>query len=99
MHGRIDENSTLQQPEILTPIGKMCHSYILFLTNINQARKILGPQTENRIILIARTTQWRLQEFLSSKDSSDLVNLLVIGESLSTDETKVSLILFFFHEK
>lgn len=54
-----------------------------------RAREVLGPQTDNRVILIPRSTQWKLQEFLSSKAASDIVNLLVIGESLSTDDSKV----------
>lgn len=61
----------------------MCRSYILFLSDISRTRDVLGPQITNRVILIPRTTQWKLQEFLSSKLSSDIVNLLVIGESLS----------------
>lgn len=52
-----------------------------------------GPQTTNRVVIIPRSTQWKLQEFLSSKEASDLVNLLVIGESLTSDPSKVHEIL------
>ena len=51
---------------------------------------VLGPQTTNRVVIVPRSTQWKLQEFLSSKDSSDIVNLLVIGESMISDPNKVS---------
>lgn len=57
-------------------------------------RDVLGPQTDNRVILIPRSTQWKLQEFLSSKLASDIINLLVIGESLSTDDSKVCIVNF-----
>lgn len=46
---------------------------------------MLGPQTSNRVLVVPRSTQWKLQEFLSSKLSSDIINLLVIGDSLTTN--------------
>lgn len=54
-----------------------------------RTRDVLGPQTVNRVVLIPRSTQWKLQEFLASKAASDIINLLVIGESLTTDDEKV----------
>lgn len=75
--------------ELLHPYDKRCRSYILFISDAVRARDVLGPQTNNRVILIPRSTQWKLQEFLASKESSDIINLLVIGESLSTDDSKV----------
>jgi len=54
-------------------------------------RKILGAQTESRVVLVSRSTQWRLRDFLSSELSSNIVNLLVIGESLMADPMRVSI--------
>lgn len=51
--------------------------------------QIIGAQTTNRVIVISRSTQWKLQEFLASPLSRDIINLLVIGESFSIDVTKV----------
>lgn len=94
LHGKIDDNYNVHNEEMLHSNDKRCRSYILFLSDVLRARDVLGPQTSNRVILIPRSTQWKLQEFLSSKYSSDIINLLVIGESLSTDSNKVSL----FHQ-
>ncbi|XP_049532808.1 ionotropic receptor 21a [Anopheles darlingi] len=84
--GRIGPNYTLDNPEILQPSGAMCRSYILFLSDVMMARKVLGPQLTSRVVLIPRSSQWKLQEFLASKQSRDIINLLVIGESYSVDK-------------
>lgn len=59
---------------------------------------MLGPQTTNRVILIPRSTQWKLQEFLSSKEAADIVNLLVVGESMSADPTKERPYVLYTHK-
>lgn len=66
-----------------------CRNYILFLSDVLRARDVLGPQTRNRVIIVPRSSQWKQQEFLASKLSSDIVNLLIVGESLSVDVKKV----------
>lgn len=85
MHGKIDKNYRVENPSLLHPYDKSCRSYILFLSDVTRAHDVLGPQTSNRVIVVPRSTQWKLQEFLSSKLSSDIINLLVIGDSLTTN--------------
>lgn len=75
--------------DLLQPYDKSCRSYILFLSDVLRTRDVLGPQTTNRVILIPRSTQWKLQEFLASKQASDIINLLVVGESMTGDPKKV----------
>lgn len=75
---------------LLQPYDKSCRSYFLFLSDVLRTADVLGPQTLNRVVLIPRSTQWKLQEFLSSKQASDIINLLVVGESMTTDPAKVS---------
>lgn len=75
--------------ELLEPKDKNCRSYFLFISDVLRTRQVLGPQTSNRVVLIPRSTQWKLQEFLASKQASDIVNLLVIGESMTADPNKV----------
>lgn len=94
LHGRINENYSVINQDLLHPYDKRCRSYILFLSDVLRTRDVIGPQTTNRVLLIPRSTQWKLQEFLSSKISSDIINLLVVGESLSSDITKVGRINF-----
>lgn len=89
LHGKIDENYKVVNQELLHPYDKSCRSYILFLSDVLRVRDVIGPQTTNRVIVVPRSTQWKLQEFLTSKFSSDIINLLLIGESLGTDTAKV----------
>lgn len=91
LHGRITDNYTVVNENLLNPYDKTCRSYILFLANVERARDVLGPQISNRVVLVAWSTQWKLQEFLSSKESSDIINLLVVGESLTADVSKVNI--------
>lgn len=59
---------------------------------------MLGPQISNRVILIPRSTQWKLQEFLTSKVASDIVNMLVVGESLTADVRKEKPYILYTHK-
>ncbi|XP_062703480.1 ionotropic receptor 21a-like [Aedes albopictus] len=85
--GKISSNYTLQNPELLVPSAAQCRSYILFISDVMMVRKVLGPQLTNHVIVVPRSSQWKLQDFLSSKESRDILNLLVIGESYSTEKT------------
>ncbi|KAM8720027.1 hypothetical protein ACLKA7_006135 [Drosophila subpalustris] len=81
-HGDINENYEPINRQFNSHIDSNCKSYILFLSDPLMARKILGPQTESRVVLVSTSSQWKLRDFLSSEYSSNIVNLLVIGESL-----------------
>lgn len=89
IHGRILSDYTLENKQILMQSGydSKCRSIILFIADAQKARQIIGPQLDNRVVLVPRSTQWKLQEFLSSPLSRDIINLLVIGESYSADKT------------
>ncbi|XP_058122705.1 ionotropic receptor 21a [Anopheles ziemanni] len=84
--GRIGPNYTLDNPDILNPSGSQCRSYIMFLADVMMTRKVIGPQLNSYVVLIPRSSQWKLQEFLAAKQSRDIINLLVIGESYSVDK-------------
>ncbi|XP_052892936.1 ionotropic receptor 21a [Anopheles moucheti] len=84
--GRIGPNYTLDNPGILEPFGPQCRSYIIFLADVMMTRKVIGPQLNSHVVLIPRSSQWKLQEFLAAKQSRDIINLLVIGESYSVDK-------------
>ncbi|XP_049280533.1 ionotropic receptor 21a [Anopheles funestus] len=84
--GRIGPNYTLDNPGILEPFGPQCRSYIIFLADVMMTRKVIGPQLNSYVVLIPRSSQWKLQEFLAAKQSRDIINLLVIGESYSVDK-------------
>lgn len=66
-----------------------CKSYILFLSDPLMTRKVIGPQVESKVVVVSKSTQWKLKDFLASDLSSNIVNLLVIGESLTSNSKKV----------
>lgn len=97
MHGKIGENFTLNNRELLDPPDSKCRSYILFVADALKTRLVIGPQIDNKVVVVPRSTQWKLQEFLSSPFSRDIINLLVIGESYSTDKTKERPYVLYTH--
>ncbi|BFF96099.1 ionotropic receptor 21a [Drosophila madeirensis] len=97
-HGEINDRYEAENPHFTSHIDSSCKSYILFLSDPLMARKILGPQTESRVVLVSRSTQWKLRDFLSSELSSNIVNLLVIGESLMADPLRERPYVLYTHK-
>lgn len=98
IHGRIGNNFTLDNKILLDPPDSKCRSYVLFVADALMTRSVLGPQIDNRVVVVPRSTQWKLQEFLSSPASRDIINLLVIGESYSADKTKERPYVLYTHQ-
>ena len=94
VHGYITDSGELIQPKLLHA-NSDCQNFILFLSDIRISAKVLGKQPQNKIIIIARSSQWAVQEFLASVNSRMFVNLLVIGQSFKEgdDATLVSIII------
>lgn len=90
IHGYIGEKDYLEEPKLLQPI-KNCHHFIVFLNDVVRSNKVLGKQSKSKVIVIARSSQWAIQEFLAGPRSKFLVNLLVIGQSFKDDENIVSI--------
>lgn len=97
IHGKIGKNYTINK-ELLEPADSKCRSYILFVSDALKTRELIGAQINNRVLIIPRSTQWKLQEFLSSPLSRDIINLLVIGESYSADKTKERPYVLYTHQ-
>ncbi|XP_039147125.1 ionotropic receptor 21a isoform X3 [Drosophila simulans] len=97
-HGEINADYEAKNKRFTSHIDSNCKSYILFLSDPLMTRKILGPQTESRVVLVSRSTQWRLRDFLSSELSSNIVNLLVIGESLMADPMRERPYVLYTHK-
>jgi len=97
IHGKIGINFTVNNLHLLDPPDSKCRSFILFMSDALMARRVIGPQITNKVIIIPRSSQWKLQEFLSSPLSRDIVNLLVIGESYSTDKTRERPYVLYTH--
>lgn len=69
LHGKLDEHYNLINKKVVEPLDSRCRSYFLFIADAMQARKVLGPQIDNKVVVIPRSTQWKLQDFLSSPES------------------------------
>lgn len=91
VHGFINEQDQLQEPKLLQPV-KECLHYIIFLYDVKVSAKILGKQPESKVVVVSRSSQWAVQEFLAGPVSRMFVNLLVIGQSSKDgdDSTLVS---------
>jgi hypothetical protein len=87
----------LNNQQLLEPPDSKCRSYILFLADALMTRRVIGSQIDSKVIIIPRSSQWKLQEFLSSPLSRDVINLLVIGESYSADKTRERPYVLYTH--
>lgn len=82
-----------QPRELIDSLEGNCNNFILFLTEPRMARKVIGPQLESKVVIISRSSQWKIRDFLASKSSADLLNLLVIGESQTYKGTEVRIFI------
>lgn len=57
LHGKISDNNTLENKELLEATGSKCRSFILFISDALKTRQIIGPQIDNRVIVVPRSTQ------------------------------------------
>ena len=89
-HGEINMLYVAKNKNLKYSVDNNCKSYILFLSDPLMTRNIIGPQIDSKVVVISRSTQWKLKDFLASELSSNIVNLLVIGESLTSSLNKVS---------
>ncbi|XP_068626426.1 ionotropic receptor 21a [Battus philenor] len=80
IHGYIEDNDKLNEPKLLEANSKCLH-FIVFINELKRVAKVLGKQSKSKVIVVARSSQWAIHEFLASSLSRIFVNLLVIGQS------------------
>ncbi|XP_069678184.1 uncharacterized protein Ir21a [Periplaneta americana] len=81
IHGKVLGNQTLQNPELLDPLDTRCRDFLLLVKDINSAGAILGAHSISRVIILSQASNWRIQEFLSSPLSQNIIHILVIGNN------------------
>ncbi|CAH2102859.1 unnamed protein product [Euphydryas editha] len=96
MHGYIGENDYLEEPKLLRP-KRNCYHFIVFLNDVMRSTNVLGRQSESKVVVIARSSQWAVQEFLAGPTSKFLVNLLVIGQSFKDDVNMEAAFILYTH--
>ncbi|KAM7353343.1 ionotropic receptor 21a [Cochliomyia hominivorax] len=97
-HGEINIDFKAKNKNLKNPNDINCKSYILFLSDPLKTRSIIGPQIDSKVVVVSRSTQWKLKDFLASELSSNIVNLLVIGESLTADSNKERPYVLYTHK-
>nr|QLI62108.1 ionotropic receptor 21a [Streltzoviella insularis] len=85
VHGYINDDDTLKEPKLLFS-DQNCLHFIVFLTDVKTCTKVLGKQSQSKVVVVARSSQWAVQEYLASPLSRVFVNLLVIGQSFKDDD-------------
>ncbi|XP_047520268.1 ionotropic receptor 21a-like [Pieris napi] len=91
IHGYIDNNNRLEAPNIIQAKDECLH-FILFLTDVQKCHKVLGTQSNSKVVVIARSSQWAVQEYLGNPLSRLFINLLIVSPSFKDDdETLVSI--------
>lgn len=78
IHGQISENYTVWLKTSVHPFRDTCLSYILFVRNVMKVKNVIGEKSYNRIVVVAKTSQWQVFDFLTREESQLFVNLLVI---------------------
>ncbi|XP_050362328.1 ionotropic receptor 21a [Nymphalis io] len=96
MHGYINEKDYLKEPKLLQP-RRNCHHFIVFLTDVMRSANVFGKQSESKVIVVARSSQWAVQEFLAGPMSKFLVNLLIIGQSFKDNENTEAAYILYTH--
>lgn len=84
IHGYINDTDQLEEPKLLKGTSE-CFHFIVFLHDVGTSGKVLGKQSDSKVVVIARSSQWAVQEFLAGPFSRMFINLLVIGQSFRED--------------
>lgn len=81
MQGTINAREPERSRDLLQSSPDQCVSYVLFLSDVMRCQDVVGDQNEAKVVVVARSSQWRVHEFLASDVAQNYVNLLVIARS------------------
>lgn len=79
-HGSITNHYQVQEKDILQG-SKKCINYIMFMADVMRCVEVIGQQIDRKVVIVPRSSQWRVHEFLASDISHNFINLLVIAKS------------------
>lgn len=83
LHGQISKRYVVKQRSLLHGVNK-CLNYIMFVADVMRCNEVIGEQNLNKVVVIARSSQWRVYEFLANDKSQGFINLLVVSQSEKT---------------
>lgn len=73
IHGKVGRQELTDPPDI------RCRDFLLLVRDLKATQAVVGDQSVSRVIVVSQASAWRVREFLSSRSSQNIVNLLVIG--------------------
>ncbi|CAG9760372.1 unnamed protein product [Ceutorhynchus assimilis] len=78
VHGSIPEDHHIE--DSVDQSADKCVHYILFIKDVMRCQDIVSRRSE-KVVVVAKSSQWRVQEYLSSEHSQEIANLLIIVKS------------------
>lgn len=79
-HGSITNHYRVQEKDVLND-SKKCVNYLMFMADVMRCVEVIGQQIDRKVVIVARSSQWRVHEFLANEISHNFINLLVISKS------------------
>jgi hypothetical protein len=73
IHGKVGKHGLTDPPDM------RCRDFLLLVRDLKTVQAVVGGHSTSRVIVVSQASAWRVREFLSSRLSQNLVNLLVIG--------------------
>uniref|UniRef100_A0A1B6E574 Ionotropic glutamate receptor C-terminal domain-containing protein n=1 Tax=Clastoptera arizonana TaxID=38151 RepID=A0A1B6E574_9HEMI len=66
--------------ELFKPQESKCVGFVVLTQSLESVTKLIGKQPKSKVILISQSSNWQIGDYLSSKESQQIVNLLVVAD-------------------
>lgn len=80
VHAAIPEDYHIPIGELAFQLDNKCVHFIIFIKDVMRCQDIVTKRSEN-VVVVAKSSQWRVQEYLTSEFSREIANLLIIVKS------------------
>lgn len=87
VHGQITNTYKIKSKKITKNVDNKCKNYVLFLADVGKCNEVIEEQNVNKVVVVARSSQWRIYEFLTTKAAQGFMNLLIIAKSEISEES------------
>lgn len=89
VHGyfSIDVIPRLKNKELLKMYKNRCSAFLVLSQTLENGADLVGTQATNKVVLVSQSSQWQVNDFLKTRISQQIVNLLVVADpSLQHEE-------------
>ncbi|XP_050308077.1 ionotropic receptor 21a [Anthonomus grandis grandis] len=80
VHASIPEDFRIQLDELFKANTNTCFHLLIFVKDVMKRPEVINKRKE-RVVIVSKSSQWRVHEYLSSEHSQGIPNLLVIVQS------------------